>query len=138
MITRVGARQRGSFAVEFLIIAPVLMLVSLLAVHHGRVAALRTATAHAADSAARAASLVSPAREAVAAQLAVTLDLDGSGTRCLRQGVTLSHVNQPGGRLVKARVTCTSSVDGLRILGARTVTVTAESAEQIDVYTAGR
>lgn len=129
------ANQRGSFVVEVVIMAPVMMLGTLLVVHHGRVAGLDSKVAHAADSAARAASLVDEPRQPEAARRIARSDLAGSGAECLSQEVGLRRHRVGEARFVTVRVSCTSSIEGLGLIGARAITVTHESTEQIDVYT---
>jgi len=126
--------QRGSFAVELVVLTPALMLCTLLVVHHGRVAALTSKVSHAADSAARAASLVSGSRQEHEAARVARADLSGSGAGCLSPSVRLRHSASGGDRFVTVRVSCTVDSAGLGLLGARSVTVTRESTEQIDVY----
>lgn len=134
-MSRRRSKQRGSFTVELLLMAPVMMISTLLVVHYGRVAALSAKVAHAADSAARAASLVADGRRARAAERVATADLAGSGTTCDPRSIRMNRRGSGDARFVTVRVTCTSSVDGLGLLGARRVTITRESTEQIDVYT---
>ena len=133
----IGRRHhdRGSFTVELVLMVPVLMLSTLLVVHYGRVAAISSKVAHAADSAARAASLVDDARQTDAARRVAMADLVSNGVRCTTRSVHLQRRGTSGARDVTVRVTCTSSVDGLGLLAARQVTITRESTERIDVYT---
>lgn len=130
-----GRVERGSFTVELVLMVPVLMLSTLLVVHHGRVAAVSAKVAHAADSAARAASLVDDGRQAQAARRVATADLDSSGVRCTTRSVRLDRRGTSGARYVTVRVSCTSSIEGLGLLAGRPVNITRESTEQIDVYT---
>ena len=127
--------DRGSFTVELVLMVPVLMLSTLLVVHYGRVAAVSAKVAHAADSSARAASLVEGGRQLQAARRVATADLASSGVRCISRSVGLERRGSEGARFVTVRVSCTSSIEGLGLLGARPVTITRESTEQIDVYT---
>lgn len=127
--------QRGSFIVEMLLLVPVMIITTLVIVHVGRVVVLHGKVSHAADSAARAASLVSTGRHQQAARSTAVADLDGRGARCRRLSVSTGRTRWAGVSRISVRVRCTSDIGGLSLLGVRSVTVDAESTEYVDVYT---
>lgn len=119
-----GAADRGSAPIEVVLLAPVLVLMILLAVVGGTAASVRIEADAAAAAAARAASLQRD--EATAAGEAQRVALAGLSERCLNAGVDVNADLTPGGR-VTVTVTCTVDTTGLPSFGAKTITTTAHS-----------
>lgn len=134
-----SARERGSAALELVIIAPGLLLILAVLIFAGRVAIAQQSVDSAAADAARSAS-ISRTQSAAggAARSAATSSLANQGLRCLTTGTTVdtsgfaSPVGTPA--FVTATVTCTVNLRdlGAPIPGTRTVTATVRSP--LDTY----
>lgn len=124
--------ERGSMAIEVVILAPVLMLFVLLIVACGRYVAVRGDVEATARDAARAASLEISAGTArsVAGQV-VSSSLD-EPTSCSQ--VTLGGTWGAGGTAV-VRLTCSVSYEGLGLIGVPgSVSINTESTVPLDPY----
>lgn len=119
-----SARDRGSAPIEVVLLAPVLVLLIMLAVVGGTAASVRIEADAAAAAAARAASLQRD--DASAAGEAERVALAGLSDRCLNAGVDVNADLTPGGR-VTVTVTCTVDTTGLPEFGAKTITAVAHS-----------
>lgn len=75
--------DRGSAAVEMVLLTPVLVMLMIFVVHAGRAGEGLNELRHAADQGARAASLVSPSGMNAVATNAVVKDLTSSGLSCV-------------------------------------------------------
>lgn len=131
------APDRGSAAVEIVLLAPVLVVVLLFVVYAGRAGGAVDHVRHAADQGARAASLVSRPMMSAAARGAVDADLSrGGGDTC--SSVEVDVVLEPVGasEMVSVRVTCAIRTDGTELLAVASRTVTATSTEIVDRYRA--
>lgn len=128
--------NRGSAAVELVLVTPVLMVLALFVVTAGRSGEAQRQVQHAADNGARAASQAAAIRRETAGQAAVLVDLRMNGRSCIDQSVQVTSVKI--GRLdaVKVSVSCRVDHAGLRLLGLSERRVSAESVEPIDVYRA--
>ncbi len=136
---RPSARERGSAALELVIIAPGLLLVLAVLIFAGRVAIAQQSVDSAAADAARSAS-ISRTQDAAggAARTAASSSLANQGLRCLTTGTSVdtsgfaSPVGTPA--FVTATVTCTVNLSdlGAPIPGTRTVTGTVRSP--LDTY----
>lgn len=129
--------DRGSAAVEMVLLTPLLIVLVLFVVHVGRHAEGMSELRHAADQGARAASLAARTRMADAAGAAVRKDLAASGSSCERPAVTIRAQNFTYGSAVRVEVRCWVSNVGLGLLGARQTLLTASSTEVIDRYRGG-
>lgn len=129
------SRPRGSITVEMLLLTPVIMTVGLFALHLGRWSGAQLDVQHAADSAARAASMVSVDRMVSEAQSVAIVDLLNRGSQCVSPSVNTSRVDVNGMRAVRVTVECAVNDRGVSVLGASRKRVIAESMEYIDVYT---
>lgn len=121
--------QRGSAAVELVLVAPVLLVALLLVVGLGRLASARQEVDGAAASAARAASLErNTALSAEAAEQAATATLTDRGISCQSLSVQVDvSAYQPGGE-VSVTASCTVPLDDVALSGlpgSRTLTSTA-------------
>lgn len=124
--------ERGSMAVEIVLLAPVMMLFVLLIVMFGRYVAVRGDIDAAARDAARAASLqTSHAQGLAAARTVVEQSLD-SQTDC--SSTSLSP-NWAAGETVTVRLTCKVSYEGLGLLGVPgSMEMVTESRVPLDPY----
>lgn len=123
-------RDKGSMAVEVVILTPLLVAFFLLVVAFGRFVAVRGDVEAAARDAVRAASLERTAGDAQAAANAAVTSVLPSGC----QGVALSGGFVAGGTIT-ARVTCAVPFGDLGLPGLPgAVTVVGTSAAPIDVY----
>ena len=136
---RHSPRDRGSAALELVIIAPGLLLVLAVIIFAGRVAIAQQAVDSAAADAARSASIARTQGAASgAAQSAATSSLANQGLRCVTTGTVVdtsgfaSPVGTPA--FITATVTCTVNLTdlGAPIPGTRSVTATVRSP--IDTY----
>lgn len=127
--------ERGSMAVEIVILAPVMMLFVLLIVMFGRYVAVRGDIDAAARDAARAASLQVTHAEGLAVArnvVAVSLDTQTKLANCDR--TKLSPEWGPG-ETVTVTVTCKVSYEGLGLLGVPgSATVETQSRAPLDPY----
>jgi Flp pilus assembly protein TadG len=129
--------DRGSAAVELVLLTPLLVTLLLFVVHVGRAGEGMTAVRHAADQGARAASLVSESRMSDAARRAVVDDLARSGQSCLSPSVSTATSTSGSVTWVTVRVRCTTSTEGLSLLGVGSTTISASSSEIVDRYRGG-
>ena len=129
--------DRGSAAVELVLLTPLLVTLLLFVVHVGRAGEGMTAVRHAADQGARAASLVSESRMSDAARRAVVDDLARSAQSCTSPSVTTETTTSGSVTWVTVRVRCTTSTEGLSLLGVATTTISASSSEIVDRYRGG-
>jgi Flp pilus assembly protein TadG len=120
-------RQRGSAAVELMVVAPLLVLVLLLVVTCGRLAFARLRLDDVAHQAARAASLARDPGTATTAATATTAQaLSTSGASCASHSVSVDTSGFTPGGSVTVTVSCTThlrDVSGLHLPGALTQTV---------------
>lgn len=126
--------QRGSMAVEIVILAPVMLAFMMLVVAAGRLVAVKGDLEAASRDAARAGSLERDAGSAGgrAAQV-VASSLDKQTTRC--QGTSLGGSNFVAGGFVRVSLNCQVSYNGLGLIGLPgSVTVKATSTAPIDTY----
>lgn len=134
---RETGRDRGSAAMETVLLTPLLIVLVLFVVHAGRSAEGMSELRHAADQGARAASLVARTRMATAAGEAVRRDLAASGSSCERPSVTVGFQALTYGSSVRVDVRCWVSNIGLGLLGTSQVLLAANSTEIIDRYRGG-
>ncbi|MFG2437866.1 TadE/TadG family type IV pilus assembly protein [Streptomyces sp. NPDC048508] len=135
-------RDRGSYALETAVLAPVLIAVLGLMIAFGRVTDAEGAVDSAAHAAARAASLERDAGTAQArAQDAVTRSLNGQGITCHTSEVAIdtsgyaTDLGEPA--TVTARVSCTAGLTDIAIPGLPgSKTLTASWTSPIDAYRA--
>ena len=124
--------ESGSVTVEVVLLAPVLVLLLLFGVYVGRLSQANTHVRHAADQAARAATLASPTGLGDAARTAALSDLARNGVGCVDPSITTSIASSRGIQSVTVVVRCSIDRRDLAILGLGTQTVTARSTEVID------
>jgi Flp pilus assembly protein TadG len=126
--------ERGSMAVEIVILAPVMLAFMMLVVAAGRLVAVKGDLEAASRDAARAASLERDTGTAEArAREVVDASLDKQTTRCL--GTSLGGSNFVAGGFVRVSLDCQVSYDGLGLIGLPgSVTVKTSSTAPIDTY----
>lgn len=131
--------ERGSAAIELVLVTPLLLLFAMVAVGFGRLADARLQVNDAASQAARAASIArDPGTASAAARRVAVASLAGHHLTCLPVSVTVdTSAFHPGGA-VTARITCTVALSDLSpfpVPGAKTVQAAATSP--IDVFRGG-
>lgn len=140
---RVAARRscdRGSAALELVVIAPALLLIVAVLVYAGRVAIARQAVQQAADDAAREASIAVNAGTAQTdAHDTAVATLGQQGLSCSRTAVSVdtSAFNAPAGTpaTVTATVTCVVALRDLAVPGLPgTHAVRATGVSVLDTY----
>ncbi|MFZ3555835.1 TadE/TadG family type IV pilus assembly protein [Streptomyces sp. BH055] len=128
--------DRGSAAVELVLVTPLLVTVLLVVVGLGRLADVRLTVVDAAHQAARAASLArTDAQARTEAQSATQGALGSAESPCSRPSVTLAAAGLTPGASTSATVVCTVSMGDLVLAGfPGSVTVRASADSPIDVY----
>ena len=130
--------EGGAASTELAVLTPLLIGFMLLAVYAGRVVQAEADVAHAAQEAARAASLTGDPRAAeVAAQQTAAANIDEGGVACRRLLVTTDIDTFTAGGQVAVTVSCEASFADLSLLavpGTRSFAATA--VEVIDTYRA--
>ncbi len=124
--------ERGSATVELVLLTPVLMTLMLFVVVAGRGGESRIEVHHAADQAARAASMVHPRSMQAVAERVARDDLSNNGVGCTNSSVEVTVNESERSRSVTVSVDCVVSRDGLDLLGLGERHVGAESTEVID------
>ena len=132
-----GNDETGSATAELVLITPVLVILLLLLIFAAQGSHQASVVKHAADSAARAASLVPEHRMASAARSAVESDLDGSTLRCSSLTVDTRLVSAGRTNVVSVTVKCRLSNNDFVLLGNQERVFSSTSSEVIDVYRAG-
>jgi len=130
-------RDRGSAVVELVLLTPLLVALLLFVVHVGRAGEGMTVVRHAADQAARAASLVSGPRMNEVARRAALDDLSHQNSSCISPSVSVRRTVVGQTTWVTVRVTCSTSTAGLGLLGVGSYTIAASSTEVVDRYRGG-
>lgn len=126
--------ERGSASVELVVLTPVLMFMVLFVVFAGRSTQTSVAVRQAADSGARAASMVHPSRMDAVGRTAVIDSLDQNGVHCLDTMVNVALDHDSTVRSVLVEVECMLDQRGLELLGLEKRTMYAKSIEVIDVW----
>lgn len=126
--------ERGSATVELVLLTPVLMTLMLFVVTAGRSGESKIEVHHAADQAARAASMVHPRSMQSVAERAVREDLSNSGVGCTNTSVEVTLDESQLFRSVTVAVDCVVNHDDLDLLGLGERHVTAHSTEVIDKW----
>jgi len=121
---------------EMVLLTPLLIIMLMFVVHAGRAGQGVNLLKHAADQGARAASLVAEPRMISVAQQAVIQDLLTSGLSCVSPLVATNYEQSSLSASVTVTVSCQTSNEGLSLLGAHTVSMSASSTEVIDRYRA--
>ncbi|MBT2439958.1 pilus assembly protein [Streptomyces sp. ISL-36] len=139
-LTRALRSDRGSYALETAVLAPVMIGLLLLMIAFGRVTDADGAVDFAARAAARAASLERDAGSAQAeAQAAATRSLQGEGITCRTSSVAVDTAGYSLDLGVEANVTatisCTANLSDIGLPGLPgSKTLTASWTSPIDTY----
>lgn len=134
--------ERGSAAIEAVLVAVALGLFVAMIILGGRVEMAKQAVQSAAYDAARSASISRSSGEAYSTgQASAMASLSQQGIQCTRSNVTIdtSAFNTPlgttgTGALISATVTCTIDVSGLGLPGITTHTITQTMTSPLDSY----
>lgn len=114
LLTVPERRDRGTSALELVLITPLVIVALMLLAGVGQVVLARQDIGHAAAAAARAASLTSRPADAVAAGRAAALDtLERAGLACVHADVRIDVTAFRPDGVVTATVTCTSDLSRL-------------------------
>jgi len=125
-------RERGSMAVEIVVLVPMLLMVMVLVVALGRYVSAEGDTEAAAREAVRAATLERDAGSARSAALAAAAATVPDSLSCDPAAMSGAFVN---GGTVTVDVTCQVSWANLGLIGlSGSVEVTASSSAPLDVY----
>lgn len=136
-VARIGGIDRGSAAIEMVLLTPVLVVLLLFVVHVGRTSEGVSELRHAADQGARAASLAARSRMSAAAVAAVRRDLAASGSSCEQPTVAVTLQSSGFSSSVRVDVRCRVSNLGLALIGSRQVQLSATSTEVVDRFRGG-
>ena len=136
---KTAADERGSAAIELVLLVPALMLLLMFAVAGGRVAIAHGSVQQAAADAARAASIARTAGTAqTTAVAAARATLANQGLTCASMTVTLdtSGFSRPVGTpaSVGATVSCTVELSELALPGLPDRVVSATVSSPLDVF----
>ena len=126
---------RGSSSVEVVLLAPVLVVLMLLAVGCGRWVSAALATRNAVDQAARAATVVSAGRMERVALGHVERELSVDSSYCSRLSARVDLRRQGRVSFVVVNATCSVDLRGLLGILGTSRKVSARSTEVIDVFT---
>lgn len=135
--SRITISDRGSAAIEMVLLTPVLIMLLLFVIHVGRTGEGVSELRHAADQGARAASLVARSRMNAAAISAVRRDLVASGSSCEQPIVSVTLQSTMLSNSVRVLVRCRVSNLGLAMIGSQQVQLSASSTEVIDTFRGG-
>lgn len=124
--------ERGSATVELVLLTPVLMTLVMFVVIAGRSGESAIEVHHAADQAARAASMVHPRSMQAVAERVARDDLSSNGVGCAETSIGVALNKSKFSRSVTVSVDCVVNRGGLDLLGLRERHTNAESTEVID------
>lgn len=124
--------ENGSATVELVLLTPVLMTLMLFVVNAGRSGESQIEVHHAADQAARAASMVHPRSMQAVAERVAREDLSRNGVGCTDSVVELSINESEVSRSVTVFLDCVVNREGLDLLGLSERHISANSTEVID------
>ena len=140
LFSRLRGEQRGSMAVELVVLTPALILIILLLVAGGRLALAGNQAQAAAVAAAREASLSRTATQAqTAATAAAQQAMAQAGYQCTNLQVLINDagLNVPLGEVgtVTATITCVLNMSDIALPGLPgTKTLTAAAQSPVDAY----
>jgi TadE-like protein len=131
--------DRGSLAIELVILTPVLVLFMAVLVALGRIVEAQGQLDGAARDAARAASIAQNSGTALgAAQTAADSDLVGASKCADTPDVTFGgDTNLAPGGVVNVIVTCRVGLPALSFIGFQTKTITGHASAPIDTFSVG-
>ena len=129
-------KNHGSITVEALILVPTIFLFSSLIVYVGRMTDASISVRRAADVAARVASQSNAQSARYKAIQTAKRELSSLRTGCDETEIDIKKINQSLESFFLVRVHCSVNTRGLGLLSLVPKSVSAESSEVIDVYTA--
>jgi Flp pilus assembly protein TadG len=131
--------DHGSVTAELVLLTPVFVLLLLLVAFAGRVGRAQTSVRHAADQAARAASLrQTPGQAAADARAVAVAELNDSSVSCVSPQVVVDTSELRPGGVVRVTVRCTADLHDLGLLGVPGHrSFSASSIEVVDRRRAG-
>jgi Flp pilus assembly protein TadG len=130
--------QRGSLAVEVVLVVPVLMLMVMFIVFVGRVQSASMTVRHAADVGARSGSVAHTADAQRKAYVRATAELSRTDHVCASTRVKTEIRSVNGEAMVVATTHCVVRTSGLSFLGISGPTVRGISMEVIDQFRSTR
>ncbi len=128
--------SKGSLTIEALLLVPTIFLFSSLIVYVGRMTDAAISVRHAADVAARVASRSNALAAKYRAVQTAKQELSSLRTGCDETDVEIKKVDRLFDTTYVVRVHCTVNTRGLGLLSLVPKSVSAESSEIVDVYTA--
>ena len=128
------SEQRGSMAVETVILTPIFVLLLVFVSYASRVVIAQHELNRAADVAARAASQVRSTSMTSRGIETATSSIQANRSHCLNFTAEVSRRSIAGIIHAEVRTSCRIDVFGLSILGIRSPELTATSTEVVDVY----
>lgn len=128
--------SKGSITIEALLLVPTIFLFSSLIVYVGRMTDAAISVRHAADVAARVASQSNAQAAKYRAIQTAKQELSSLRTGCDETDVEIKKVDRQFDTTYVVRVHCTVNTRGLGLLSLVPKSVSAESSEIVDVYTA--
>lgn len=124
--------DRGSMSVEAVLLAPVLVMLALFAVHLGRLASTHLRLTAVADQSARAASLVHPRSMAAVGESVARENASLNELPCTNLDVLIEVVRDSDPATVQVTLACDLSREGVAMLTPVARTVTVSSVEVVD------
>lgn len=126
--------ERGSIAVEAVILAPVFVLLMLFVVYAGRIASVQQDLHSAADAAARIASQSRAMSMSTRGNQSARQSMRLNQGHCSEFRTRVSRQMTSGFTEVEVIAQCRMNVMGLSLLGIHSPLLTGRSREVIDVY----
>lgn len=127
-------KQRGSMAVEMVVLTPVLVLLLALITYASRVVVAQHELDRAADVAARAASQARLSSMTNRGVETAQISMKENDSHCLNFVALVRRISIDGVEHVEVRTQCRVNILGLSLLGIRSPMLNATSSEVIDVY----
>lgn len=128
------SKDRGSMAVETVILTPIFVLLLVFLSYASRVVAAQHELNRSADGAARAASQAQQTSiNRKGREMAYSL-ISENKSHCQNFAVHVFRIPISGVMHVEVRTSCRVNVSGLSLLGVRSPLLTASSTEVVDVY----
>lgn len=129
-------RERGSSSGELVILAPIMMMIVLLAFYVGRTTQTSAILQHVADVAAREASMATGQRASRVAVAASQRELTRNKVHCNNASVHVERISVQGTKGVLVHLTCRTSAKDLSLLPLVQSTLRVESMSVFDRYRA--
>lgn len=127
-------RQRGSMAVEIVILAPVFVLLLVFVTYVARVSMAQHELLRAADTAARSASQARMASMSRRGAEVAYQTMKENGNHCINFRAQVHRRWVDGNIQVEVMTQCRVNVLGLALLGIRSPVLKATSSEVVDIY----